>query len=88
MDREDTLENCLLFLSQGHPDSNVEVNNDILRKQQVQLQDCPLAQLRGQIQAKAPSMLQQTAHVLERNQIGEIFLLKFAEGEHIFLYHF
>jgi hypothetical protein len=88
MDREDTLENCLLFLSQIHPKSVVEVNNNVLRNQQVQLQNCALDQLQGQIQAKAPSMLQQTAHVLESNHTGEIFLLKFAEGEHIFLYHF
>jgi hypothetical protein len=64
------------------------VNNNVLRNQQVQLQNCALDQLQGQIQAKAPSMLQQTAHVLESNHTGEIFLLKFAEGEHIFLYHF
>lgn len=87
MEREETLENCLIVLGKRHPESHVDVNNAVLRSHQVLLHECTLSELRGQIQARAPQLLQQTAHVLEGEHTGDIFLLRLSEGEHIFRYH-
>ena len=88
MEQEDTLENCLLALSKQYPEKHVEVNNDTLRSSQVHLQDGTFSELREQIQSVAPNMLQETAHVLAENHVGEIYLLSLSETEHIFLYRF
>lgn len=88
MQQEDTLENCLLALSKQYPEKRVEVNNGALRSHQVHLQEGTFSELRGQIQATIPDMLQETAHVLEDNHVGEIFLLSLSETEHLFLYRF
>ena len=88
MEQEDTLENCLLSLSKQYPEEHVEVNNNALRLYQVHLQDGTFSELREQIQSAAPNMLQETAHVLAENHVGEIYLLSLSETEHIFLYRY
>jgi hypothetical protein len=88
MEQEDTLENCLLSLSKQYPEKHVEVNNDALRSYHVHLSNGTFSKLREQLQSAAPNMLQETAHVLADNHVGEIYLLSLSETEHIFLYRY
>lgn len=87
MEYEETLERCLMFIDEAHPDGQLEVNEKLLRPRQVELQMGTPRTILAQLQTRAPHLLPLTAHVLETGRTGEIFVLDCSETEHLFRYH-
>ncbi len=88
MQYEDTLENCLTMLSKKYPDKKVEVNHNALHSQSQHIGGGTFSEILSQLRTVVPQMLQNTAHVLESDHTGEIFVLDYSETEHLFLYHY
>lgn len=88
MQYEDTLENCLTMLGEKYPGKRVEVNENALQSQFLPAQGGTFSDVLQQVRTVAPQMLQNTAHVLESDHTGEIFVLDYSETEHLFRYRY